>query len=571
MARTPLFAALRRAFRKASTPEGATPDTDTAAWSRRDFVKATAAAVGALPAASLLQACGDDDPKTPAPSLQSARIAIVGGGMAGLHCAYRLLKDHGVKATLYEGSSRTGGRIHTARGMFSNDQVAELGGELIDTGHLTMHALAEDLGLQLDDRFANEPPGFARDTFFFQGRLVPEAEIVEAFRPVAAEMNATLAAAEEDDALFEQLDTLSIVQWLDSLGDKANELIKAVIIESYIGEYGLEATEQSIFNVLYLLDHANPEPFRIFGDSDERYHTHLGNDAFTTALANDLTDQIQLNTKLTAVRAGASKAYAITLERDGQTFDEEFDHLVIAIPFSTLRDVDLQLPSFPEDKLQAIREVGYGTNAKLMMEFTAPVWRADHNASGSSVSDLGIQNTWDTTIGQSGPSAILTNFAGGSFGLAMDQGTPEDRAQAVLPSIDQIFPDTSAAYVTGSAVRMHWPSSPWQKGSYTCYKPTQWAFYGLEGQRVDNIHFCGEHCSLDFQGYMEGAAETGALVAVEIAADYGAAVSEGALRVLGPKLLMPQSTFQAHRLRGLNWLKRRRAVRSLLRDLKRPR
>jgi monoamine oxidase len=33
---------------------------------------------------------------------------------------------------------------------------------------------------------------------------------------------------------------------------------------------------------------------------------------------------------------------------------------------------------------------------------------------------------------------------------------------------------------------------------------------------VGNLHFCGEHTSLDFQGYMEGAAETGARAAGEI-------------------------------------------------------
>ena len=56
-------------------------------------------------------------------------------------------------------------------------------------------------------------------------------------------------------------------------------------------------------------------------------------------------------------------------------------------------------------------------------------------------------------------------------------------------------------------------------GSYTCYRPGQWSYWQLEGEREGNVHFCGEHTSPDFQGWMEGAAETGAFVAAEVLND----------------------------------------------------
>ena len=58
----------------------------------------------------------------------------------------------------------------------------------------------------------------------------------------------------------------------------------------------------------------------------------------------------------------------------------------------------------------------------------------------------------------------------------------------------------SKHYVSGSGT--------WQNG-YTCYRPGQWSFWPLEGEREGSLHFCGEHTSPDFQGWMEGAAETG--------------------------------------------------------------
>src|SRR5690606_9736247 len=82
-------------------------------------------------------------------------------------------------------------------------------------------------------------------------------------------------------------------------------------------------------------------------------------------------------------------------------------------------------------------------------------------------------------------------------------------------------PGTADKYVAGSAIRQHWPSYEHTKGSYGCYKVGQWGFWGTEGAREGNQHFCGEHCSEDFQGYMEGGAETGALVAAEVLDDLG--------------------------------------------------
>ncbi len=489
--------------------------------------------------------------------------------MAGLHCAYRLKTDYNVTATIYEASDRTGGRMYSGRDLFAEGQVCELGGELIDTGHATMHALADELKIQLDDRFANEPTGHHRETFFINGQSVSEADIVTAFTPLAAVMNTALTTAEADDAVFETLDNTNMRAWLDAQPE-ATEVIKKILIESYIAEYGLEAEQQSILNLLYFIDHQTPDPFRIFGDSDERFHTHLGNDTFTTLLADALSpDQIQRQMRLTAARP-EGQAFVLTFQNAaGESVEVTADHVVFAIPFTLLREVDLSAldlttADFTDaQKRQVINELGYGTNSKLMMGFSRDVWREDHNASGASVSDFGFHNTWDTSIGQSGTTAIMTNFSGGNFGRDSNQPEPNALALQILPQIDQIFPGTQAAYTADSAVRMHWPTAPFNKGSYGCYKPGQWAFYGSEGQRAGNVHFCGEHTSLDNQGFMEGAAESGALVAQEISEDLGLPKSKSMERVLGLKLLLPQSTYRARTMHGLRWLDRRRIVRAV--------
>lgn len=200
----------------------------------------------------------------------------------------------------------------------------------------------------------------------------------------------------------------------------------------------------------------------------------------------------------------------------------EADSVVFALPFTILREVDTSGLALSDTKREIIDTIGYGTNAKVMAGFSRPVWREDHGALGTVTADLPLQQTWDTSLGQDGTTAILTNFLGGRAGLESGEGTAEDWiATVLLPSLDQIYPGSAATYTPGSGVRMHWPTVPTHKGSYTCYRPGQWSFWPLEGEREGSLHFCGEHTSPDFQGWMEGAAESGERVATELIEDLG--------------------------------------------------
>jgi len=79
--------------------------------------------------------------------------------------------------------------------------------------------------------------------------------------------------------------------------------------------------------------------------------------------------------------------------------------------------------------------------------------------------------------------------------------------RAALPRIDAIFPGTAAAYIAASAVRLHWPTAPFALEVMPSIAQARPRSKAMEGARVDNLHFCGEHCSVDFQGFMEGACE----------------------------------------------------------------
>ncbi|HEX7477772.1 MAG TPA: NAD(P)/FAD-dependent oxidoreductase [Polyangiales bacterium] len=448
---------------------------------------------------------------------QSAQpsVAIIGAGIAGLLCGHRL-KQAGVHAQIYDANNRVGGRMFTARGQLPEGQIAELGGEFIDTAHRTLHALAAELGLTLDDLLADSAH-VRTQTFHFAGRVLEEVELVSAMRPLSRHLQADIAAASTDPQRRASLDATSLAAYLNAFSD-LDPTLKQVLLVAYRGEFGLEPEEQSAWNLLSLIGSVPPELFQLLGDSDERYRTRGGNDLFATKLSAKLAAQIQLGHRLVRVTQQPNGRFHVALDRGASTREQDFDKLVFALPWTQLRQVELELP-LPRRKRDMIAQLGYGTNSKLIGQFRSRVWRQEHAASGYAFTDLAPQELWDTSWRQPGERGLLTVFVGGKLGFEIAQGTPETRMRGMLDDLDRIFPHTKPAYVADSALRMAWPTAPHFFGSYACYRPGQAQWAGSEAERVGHLHFCGEHTSREFQGYMEGAAESGERAAREVLAD----------------------------------------------------
>jgi monoamine oxidase len=128
VARTPLFSELQDAVSAVAEARERKIDVDHVAAerraTRREFLeRASAVGAAALGAAAFGRLA-------PANAANPPRVVIVGGGLAGLTCAYRL-QQTGLYADVYEASSRIGGRCWTIRDVFA-PQIAEHGGGLID-------------------------------------------------------------------------------------------------------------------------------------------------------------------------------------------------------------------------------------------------------------------------------------------------------------------------------------------------------------------------------------------------------------------------------------------------------
>jgi monoamine oxidase len=445
------------------------------------------------------------------------RVAIVGAGLAGLTCAYRLHR-RGIPSTLFEAHpQRVGGRCWTARG-FAAGQTAEHGGEFIDTAQHQIRALATELGLTLDDLEAAQrrAPGL-HPRLVLGGRPRRFAEVYSDQHLIGARARADsrqIRSFTWDRATraARELDAMSAADWLaDTLPDPSQRLLRAATEQLMAEEYGLDVGCLSAISMLI--------QFGAFGvESDERFHVHGGNDRIAWGLADGLPPgTLQLGHPLTALRRRGS---SFALSFAGARGETVADVVVLCLPFTALRRVDLDGAGLGPRKRRCIEELGMGTNAKLLLQFRRHLSHYDRFNGEFYDEDV---DTWRSSIDEPGRPGLLTVFSGGRFGAAQrgngaHSPAPPARVDAALSKIGRAVPGLAAGF-DGNAWLDHWASDPWTHGSYAAFEPGQYTrYWGFVGRPEGRILFGGEHTTLAAQGFLDGAVASGERCASEVAA-----------------------------------------------------
>jgi monoamine oxidase len=546
MPRTPILRSLRRlAEEHRAADELGLPPAELrgqraeAAYSRGELLRRGALAGAAVVPGSAYLA-------ERARAAGAPRIAIVGGGIAGLNAALTLA-DKGVPSTIYEASpSRIGGRMHSnATGYWNEGQVSEWCGELIDTNHKTIQALAQRFKLPLADTYAGYPNG-STDTYWFKGYGYYSTDQADRdFQPIHQTLQSQVQATSypttyrlhTDAGIF--FDQMTAYDWIESYvpgghGSPMGKLLDA----AYNEEYGAETKDQAALNLMYLLGYnASPGNFSVYGKSDERYHTIGGNEQIPQAIASYLGYRnIRLGWAMQAIALNADGSVSLTFTTPDRTTQTVVaDHVVLCMSFSVLRTLDYSRAGFDKLKRTAITQLGSGVNAKLQLQFRTRYWNTAGPwgvSNGNVYSDNGFQNTWDTAAGEpGGASGLLVDYAGGAYAASFKPSTPYSTAaddpqvasyaKAWLSKLESVFPGVTRQW-NGKATLSTPFLDPLLRCSYSYWKPGQYVgFSGYEGVAQGpalQIHFAGEHCSQDFQGYMEGGAQEGARAAREILA-----------------------------------------------------
>ena len=460
------------------------------------------------------------------------RIAIVGAGLAGLRCAHLLwMRSSGapVPTSVFEANrERAGGRCWTLRGFFAGGLSTEHGGAFINSNQIAIRSLARRLGLREEQVDGGDLPR-GLEVFFIDGRLYSYAEAnadwhdvgYPAFAAAAKEMSTPAGAA--------RLDRMSVPEWLERTRIGSASRFGKLMLANTVTENGGDPGEQSALDLIVLLTGNPRSSLSPLPGDDERYHIVGGNDQLVSGMIAQLPPgTVRHGHVLVAIREHADRTIRLLFEVSGRTVQETADLVVLALPFSTLRHVDLRDSGLSETKRRVIATMGMGTNAKIHLELSHKTWPALGYSGATYGEWQRLACAWDDCV-QLGPRAspaLYLAFPGGRVGRNGISGAAHGPAPArdaawALHEIEHVFPGTIAAY-TGRAYEDHWSRDPWVHGAYSYYRVGQAVSYGeLAGAGEGRFLFAGEHTSINNIGFLDGAVETGERAARRLLARVG--------------------------------------------------
>jgi monoamine oxidase len=272
----------------------------------------------------------------------------------------------------------------------------------------------------------------------------------------------------------------------------------------------MDIDEQSSINFLIMLDKTGG-----FYGEHEIYKIKGGSQHLADAVYSKVKETVKLKHVLTAILQDGS-GYKLTFSNHIKPLQVYADYVVLALPFTVLRKIQMDVP-MPESKRKCIDEFSIGNSAKFIMQAGSKPWRINKQQ-GYTFTDESFGCGWDSTHMQSQSAGSFTVFGGGKSSGKIFNGKAAVLINEFEPQLKKAFPCKEKLFA-GKQIKMCWAKQPFAKGGYTSFKKGQYStIAGWEAEPVGNIFFAGEHVSGPFQGFMNGAAQTGRFAAEAIAA-----------------------------------------------------
>jgi monoamine oxidase len=435
-------------------------------------------------------------------TLRGINVIVAGAGLAGLTAA-RELTRRGASVRVFEARDRIGGRVWTARDLPIAPFYGELGGELVDADHRAIRALCKEFKLKLKPILLR---GF--------GLAVVDRTRVKV-------MDSQAPAWEQFSRIFQsRADALESVngEWVSS----AAAVIARQSIKSVLDEANATSTTHAHATGLRNFWMADPDEMSaliatalvVDGDPSRTamYHIVGGNDQLVEALAKSARCEIKRRHIVRAVEWEDGGARVRVEGPSGRVAVARADYVVLAMPVALLRDVKFRpaLPPMQQDAIQSL-DTGHGT--KVILRYSAPWWRRPGRPRAYGT-NLAIGAVWDASEAQPG-AALLTLLGGGRASAGLQRLLAEQGAPGIARQLRWLGSTSEIPHVHA----VTWENDPWARGAYAYFSPRfDPALRPLLARAAGRVFFAGCHTSREYQGYMNGAVESGLRAAEEIAA-----------------------------------------------------
>ncbi|MFX0579041.1 flavin monoamine oxidase family protein [Nocardia nepalensis] len=502
------------------------------------------------------------------------RVIVVGAGAAGL-CAAKLLVEAGHRVTVLEANaSRTGGRIKTLRGVFSDPALyAEAGAMRLSSAHPMVLALADKLGLRRrpfygsdvlpetprspiaapvtyhsftgqrwgepsEGRYSPAPPA-GRSLIRVNGRTVTRAEyaanpgaVHDGFGAgLAATSHAALDAAlgrvavPTDQPIERQIDG-----WAEVLHTYRDHSLRRYLEEQRWPRSYLDAVG-TLENLTARLQHSVIFPFvdhNLVPHDATSWELVGGMAALTDALTRSLGSAVRLGARMTRLEQTDHGVRVWTTAEtgdehsDGRPVDpiESFDadYAIVAIPLSAARFCTFD-PLLSYGKRRAIAEFHQDAATKIFVEFRSRFWEQGPGGfrGGSCLTDSPNRSVYfPSHVEGSDGGVVLASYTWSDDAMRWDSLTDGERIDFALAGMRELFGSRVDAEFTGVGISQSWLRGRYAMGEAAFPTPGQLHDHHAAVRSVEGrVHFAGDHTSLN-TAWVAGAVESGVRAALEV-------------------------------------------------------
>lgn len=511
----------------------------------------------------------------PSGKFKGKKVGIIGGGLAGLSAAFELRKL-GFDITIFEAiNDRIGGRVYTH--YFDNEGklYGELGAIRIPVSHETTWHYINLFKLDTIPFIQSNPNAFVyvkntRVRNDSQGRNITE-KIYPLFNLKEWERSIPW------NKLYEYVSLYPLKKLSPSV---RTEILRILPEYDYEYNYFINSSVRQVLEDLKLSDEAinlltSIDPFGAFlynsysNDIQEdysasftyMYHINGGMAKLPLAFYKSLISPYPSEYKnishedlgkvflkcgnwVTGIYKSA-KGEKVVLKYEnkeiGHPMKEVFDYVICAIPYSTLREVEIY-PLFSNRKMQAIREINYSSSQKTIFLCRKRFWEEDRHygriAGGVSTTDMMIQSIiyppdhagCKKFYGEDGyvkgcspyESGVLTaSYNFNQDAIRLGNMEEERRIRLIKRQVEKVhgLPEGYMDSIVLDYKTVHWNREPWFKGAFTILNPGQRRIFSydmLKPEYNGRVYFAGEHTSAT-PGWIQGALYTGMIAANNLA------------------------------------------------------
>ena len=466
----------------------------------------------------------------------SKDVIVIGAGQAGLTAALQLqLAGH--RVTVLEARMRAGGRVHTLRGKFADGLHAEAGAYFIPTYHEYVMKYINRYNLQLDPvpprdlgtlmyvrgqrMQANEEGDYGRWPMDFteEEQKGGMQELLHRYIGDIAEKIGDVSDPNWPPAELEQYDEMTMPELLEARGasPEAAHLLNSIFFNVWgDGSHRTSALFclEQYENYAHLSAEEGAEAAEPADEGALPAWTNVrgGNDTLPTKIAEEIGDCIQFGAEVLQIEH-SPHSVGVIYRKNGQTLRVTADHVISAIPFSCLNEIEIT-PPLTATKRYAIANMKQTSLVHVFLQTSSRFWEnTGRPALGQT--DLPVLTMFrDAAYHQKTRRGILDACAMGAPARNLAAMPLDDRIAYAANHLERLFPGLSDHLDGG--VWWNWDDERFSRGAHETYEPGQYLRIKPHLARPEGrFHFAGAATSHE-SGWQNGAMMSGHRTAREV-------------------------------------------------------